>query len=337
MANIVLTNKCNLKCSYCFAKEITKQSIQYFTIENFIKALNYIKTGNTERVGIIGGEPLLHPYFYKFVEIMNKDNEISKFIIFTNGIELNKYIDILTPSKFGLLINCNSPKDMGNLYNKLENSIKLLEKSGKNEFVLGINIYSPFMDYSYIFDLLKITNQHKLRFSISISNIEKQNSSNILDVLKQFNHTILNFYNECIKNEIVPCFDCGGIPICIMNDDLIKAQIKIKEIQKKININQNIFGNPCSFQVDILPDLTAIRSICYPIHKKIPIFDFKSIQLLINYFNNDIDVYNKLLFASERCKDCKYRLLDLCHVCPSFMINQFKELKNYVLSKPIGF
>ena len=335
MPNIVLTNKCNLNCSYCFAKELTNQKEQSFSVENFVKAVNFIKSDNNPKIGIVGGEPTIHSDFSKFIEILNNDNEIRNCVIYTNGIELYKYIGILQPAKFGLLINCNSPSDIGYLYNKLENSLKLLSKSNKKEFSLGINIYSNTMDYSYIFNLLKIVNQHQLRFSISISNKEKQNSNDILDLLEQYNPIILNFYNDCIKNEIVPYLDCAGIPICIMNDELKKAQLKIGELQKKYKFYHNILGTPCSLQVDILPDLTAIRSICYPNYKeKFLISDFKSVSSLTKFFYNSIDVYHNLLFISEKCNECKYRLFGLCNVCLGFTINKFQEFKDYVLNSP---
>ena len=333
MPNLVLTNKCNLNCSYCFAKELTNREVQSFTIENFIKALNFIKTGNNQKIGIVGGEPLLHSKFADFIDILNNDEEINNCTIYTNGVELHKYIDILGSSKFGILINCNLPDNIGNLYTKLENSLKLLSKSNKKEFTLGINIYSLTMDYSFIFELLKIVNQHKLRFSISISNKEKQNCSDVLKHLKQFNPILLNFYNDCIKNKIVPYLDCGGIPICIMTDELKKAQLKIIEMRQKYNSYLNIFGNPCNLQVDILPDLTAIRAICYPNYEKVSISDFKSINSLMNYFYNNIDIYHKLLFASDNCRTCKYRLLGQCNLCFSFTANKFQKFKDYVFNK----
>ncbi len=333
MANIVLTNKCNLKCSYCFAKKLTdNKSLLSFSEENFIKAVDFIKTGKITCFGIVGGEPAIHPDFAKFLEIINKDNQINNCTIYTNGIEIYKYIDILQSSKFGVLINCNAPDDIGNLYIKLENTVKLLAKIEKKEFNLGINIYSETMDYSYIFDLLKIAKKHELRFSISISNNDKQNCSNILDLLKQFNPVILNFYNDCIKNEIVPYFDCSSIPMCIIDEKLITAQLKINELKKKYNVNRSIIGNPCSLKVDILPDLTAVRSICYPYYKKAQITDFKTINQLIKFFDNEVDVYHKLIFASEKCKTCKYRLIGQCNICPCFMMDKFQNLKNYVLN-----
>lgn len=71
MANIFLTRKCNLKCPYCFADEFVNQKNQDVTLENFKKILNFIKVDKTSKVGLIGGEPTLHP---KFNEILDKRN-----------------------------------------------------------------------------------------------------------------------------------------------------------------------------------------------------------------------------------------------------------------------
>ncbi len=333
MVNIVLTNQCNVKCSYCFAKEYRDNYLQNFNIENFIKAINFIKTGRHNSLGLVGGEPAIHKNFGNFIEIIDKDKDIKNCNIYTNGIETDKYISILKNSKFGLLINCNSPNDIGSLFCKLENNIKLLTKKRKKEFILGMNLYSPVMDYSYIFDLLKITKQHKLRFSISVSNTNKQNCNDVFNLLGQFNDILLQFYNDCIKNEVIPYSDCVGIPHCLLNDNLKKSRLKIIQLQKKYKIYDNIFGNPCSLEFDILPDLTAVRSICYPYYEKVFISDFKNVNSLINYFYNNIDIYHKLLFISDKCKTCKYRLLGECNICPVFTVNQFYKLKNYVLNK----
>ena len=61
MANLFLTRKCNLKCPYCFADEFVNKENEEYTMENFHKAINFIKTMPDERVGFIGGEPTLHP------------------------------------------------------------------------------------------------------------------------------------------------------------------------------------------------------------------------------------------------------------------------------------
>ncbi|MBQ9246625.1 radical SAM protein [bacterium] len=331
MANIVVTNKCNLKCPYCFASEVVQQETEMFTVENFIKALNFIKTRKNERVGLVGGEPTIHSKFGDFTKIIQNDNEITNCIIYTNGIELAKYIEIIKHDKFTLLLNCNAPYNIGNLYNKLEETITILAKEKKNRFNLGINIYKPDMDYSYIFDLLKLSKTNYLRYSISISNAEKAQSSNKLDYYRKFIPIITNFYKDCLKRDIIPSLDCNGIPICLTNNEIKQLQLEIFNIVKEKRTYCQIIGNPCPPSVDILPDLTAVRSICFPYNKSVPIYDFRIIDMLTEYFINEIDSNFKSLFISEECKTCKYKQKEICGVCPTFAINEFYEIKKQSL------
>ena len=134
MANIFLTRKCNLNCSYCFADEFVNKANEEITIDNFKTALQFIKTHKDEKVGLIGGEPTLHSAFAEILDILNSDDDITSYVIFTNGIELDKFIDRITNEKVGLLINCNSPENIGPKYEKLKSNINLLMKKGFYDF-----------------------------------------------------------------------------------------------------------------------------------------------------------------------------------------------------------
>ena len=327
MGDIVLTNKCNLKCSYCFANEIKNSETSEFDIINFKKAVDFIKTGKNERLGIVGGEPTIHPNFREFIELLNNDNQIFNYILFTNGIEIAKYIDVLKSDKVNILINCNSPEITGNLYNKLEDSIRVLAKEKKDKLALGTNIYSADMDYSYIFDLLKLAKSNILRFSVSISNADKINSKNGLECYEKYIPILHNFYKDCLKNEIIPQFDCNGIPYCLINTEMKKTLLRINNLQKKYNIHDKIMPEPCTPMVNILPDLTAVRSICYPYLKSVNISDFESIDVLKGYFYKEIDSNFNSLFLTEDCKTCNSRREGRCFVCPTFTINEFLKLK----------
>ena len=136
MANIFLTKKCNLKCPYCFADEFVNKDNQEISIENFKKALNFIKTNPLERIGLIGGEPTIYSNFHEILQIINNDKEINQVIVYTNGIEIDKYIESLENEKFNLLINCNCEKDIGKTnFDKLKNNISILKKFKKNKWI----------------------------------------------------------------------------------------------------------------------------------------------------------------------------------------------------------
>ena len=55
MANIFLTRKCNLKCSYCFTGEFVNKSNEEYTQKNLKKDIDFIKTDKEEPIGLMGG------------------------------------------------------------------------------------------------------------------------------------------------------------------------------------------------------------------------------------------------------------------------------------------
>ena len=82
MANLILTTKCQRKCTYCFAKNDRNTDLN-FSMDNFKKAINFISTG-FKGVNLLGGEPTLHKDFVSMLDYtINKDFLIQ---VFTNGM-----------------------------------------------------------------------------------------------------------------------------------------------------------------------------------------------------------------------------------------------------------
>lgn len=318
MANILLTNKCNLDCSYCFARESISNIQDEISIENFNKAIDFIKKDGTDEIGLIGGEPLLHSKFTEIIKILKNDNAINKVMIYTNGIELNKYFDILNTEKFYFLINCNSAENLGDKYNKLKDNIKLFNNS--NKAVLGINIYSGDKDNDYIFDLLKDFQNKILRLSVSFSNREKNETDDVLKKFREIKPIVFNLLEKCIKNNIVPYYDCNSIPNCILSVSDKRIILQLQQIAEKMKIKYSIISSckNCNPVIDILPDLTAIRCFSFPEYKKTDISQFNSLKQLNLYFYNQIDIFAKTHFINEQCEDCKYRLYNKCGICYSY-------------------
>jgi uncharacterized radical SAM superfamily Fe-S cluster-containing enzyme len=66
ISNIAIVNYCNLKCPYCFADNEQENPI-YMSLENYIKTLDFILKNPVDGIGILGGEPTLHPDFSKII------------------------------------------------------------------------------------------------------------------------------------------------------------------------------------------------------------------------------------------------------------------------------
>lgn len=333
MANIFLTSKCNLRCPYCFADEFVNKEYETVSIENFKKILGFVKTSPFERVGIIGGEPSLHPEFNQILNILNNDERVNHFVVFTNALEIDKYIDNIKNDKCSLLINCNSPVDIGtSRFEKLKENIKLIVKEKNNKNVnLGINLYSKDLDYSFIFDLLKLTSNNNLRFSTALPNTSKETSKDVLNDFIFMKDYLFKFFKDCYDREIVPGSDCNGIPHCILSVEEKKLLLSIRNLAVKYNIADTIESiHTCSPVIDIMPDMNAVRCFGLSKYTKVPISNFSNINNLRNYFYNKVDLYAKLSFENDKCIDCSSHYLGKCGICYTFKLNKMKWLKRYV-------
>ncbi|MCD7780471.1 MAG: radical SAM protein [Candidatus Gastranaerophilales bacterium] len=333
MSNIFLTKKCNLKCPYCFADEFVNKANEEITLENFNKALDFFKASRVNHVGLIGGEPTLHSHFKEIIDILNKDNMINSYTIYTNGLEIDKYMEDILNEKAGMLVNCNPPYDIGTArYKNLKENIAVLTEKKKDKFTLGINLYSKDMDYSYIFDLLKITGHHHVRFSTALPNIAKEKTHNILDSFKEMKPLIFGFFADCLKNEIVPNNDCNSFPDCIYTPEDKKLLLNLSVLANKYNMGIGTLGtcHTCSPVIDILPDLMAVRCFGLSTYMKKSITEFKNLENLNLYFYNKIDLFARLSYVNKECEDCKMRLLDKCGVCFTYKIHNIDNLKEVV-------
>ena len=76
---------CPNKCKFCSSNS-SKEKKTIITLEQFKKTINYfIKNGGIGEISISGGEPFLHPDFFKMIEFC-KNNGL-RTVVFTSGIK----------------------------------------------------------------------------------------------------------------------------------------------------------------------------------------------------------------------------------------------------------
>jgi organic radical activating enzyme len=85
---IFITNKCNLKCNGCFARNIMLDN-KDISLEEYTPAVSSFLNKGGRQINILGGEPLMHPNLKELLKI-NRENNI-KTTIYTNGALLDKY------------------------------------------------------------------------------------------------------------------------------------------------------------------------------------------------------------------------------------------------------
>lgn len=86
---IFITNDCNLRCTGCFARNIMGDKKNYMEIEEYKEIIKKAKEKGCQRITLIGGEPLKHPYLREMIY----ENNLLEFktTIYTNGYFLDTY------------------------------------------------------------------------------------------------------------------------------------------------------------------------------------------------------------------------------------------------------
>lgn len=121
-----LTNKCNLKCSFC-SMYSNPDNNKFLPFKKYRKILtkqcNKINRNDILIVQFEGGEPLLHPYLYLFIEYLNFVQEKMQYninlVIDTNGTLLEKHLETLiqftTRTKLATTIKISINTEIPNL------------------------------------------------------------------------------------------------------------------------------------------------------------------------------------------------------------------------------
>ena len=307
MANILLTYRCNLRCPYCFANEFVGKENTDITIENLLKAVSFITRTGPANIGLIGGEPTLHPGFALIMELLIANPMVKGIRVSTNGLLIDRHIEYLIHPKMDVCINCNSPDMIGEkAFSTLQKNLDLLilKHNMKEQIQLGINLYSNNLDYSFIMNLLQRYNIHRLRTSITVPDFSSGNTLDAMEYFKKRKKFLLQFYKDMDSIHVLPYSDCNRPPYCIWDDE---EKQWLEEYVAKFPDRHSNLTSTCSMcipAIDILPDLRAVRCFGMSDFLKAPISDFNDVPDLINYFVNEIDSSAYKLPTSEDCKTC---------------------------------
>lgn len=295
MANIAVNNYCNLRCPYCFANRyITEEEKNSITIEQLDRILEFLGRTHPGRIGIIGGEPTLHP---EFTDILKRVNEFCdaynvNSVIFTNGIHLHKYVRLIG-ERMNCLINVNHPTVVGesNWNSMIKSLNRMVACSNIQRVNLGINLYPDLEDFDYIFDLLKKYKKTTVRVSYVAPTCEYKDvdkDTYYTDAKKLFLPFVERAKSECISVHL----DCNHIPLCYFDDDeraLLEGVV-------------DGYHDYCSPVIDITPDFQC--TACFGAYELISLEKFENIDEVMRYIS-----YKKMYPLVEKnctgkCKTC---------------------------------
>lgn len=214
------SSSCNLNCSYCFYKDVSKNRdvfnngfMNIDTLQNIIKK---VLSENFSNINFIfqGGEPTLIglEFYEQVIELQNKynlNNAIITNSIQTNGINLTKnWVKLFKDNNFLVGVSLDGPKYIHDTYRNYYNTLGTYDEVMNfvcllKKYDVNFNILSVITKYSAshieeIYSFYKKQDFKYLQFIPCIKNFNTDNPSENLDYYLD-NDTYLYFLENLYK------------------------------------------------------------------------------------------------------------------------------------------
>lgn len=341
MANIMANDVCDLNCDYCFANEwVNGDTSSDITYENFKTAVDWINRsadlyGSDARIGIIGGEPLLHHDLETILEyaVMERRPK-QEILVFTNGLHLEKYAEYFSRNDIQVLINLNSPDKMfgggengKKAYDKIKRNIVFARMKGMSPSI-GVNYYKPDMDMGFVYELLEEIPFKTLRVGICAPNDDSKRNNGPFEYFNDIKEPFIEFARRLAEMGCSLHLDCQKFPQCIMGDSLDVFDEINREFKTNIEINECA---KCIPVIDITTDLKVVR--CFGMSKKeftADLSQFNTEEDAAGYFNSIMDNMAMLIPMGEQCKTCYEKFVGKCQGgCLGFKLDRLVNTMGY--------
>ncbi len=321
MTNILLTQRCVRSCPYCFAQKHMSDAPpdDVLSWENLIYLADFLEASGDQQVGLLGGEPTLHPDFVPFaLYLLERGFRVA---VFTSGIMSKPNLDRLQaslgglePGRLGFVCNLNEPRfspkgEMAQVHAFLEAFGPMVNP--------GFNIYRLDFDLTFLAETIT-------RFGLKPH------------IRLGMANPIPGMPNKHIRPEDMPAVvnrimeqavlldrlrvglgpDCG-FPLCAFSD----AQLGLFH---RMTGGQAHFG--CGPAIDIGPDMMVWS--CFPLsnHHKRSVFEFNRLEEIRDYFDQSLRTLRvEMGGLYEACDDCRYREDGLCAGgCAAHILSAFQ-------------
>ena len=300
MSNIAIVNYCNLKCPYCFAEDMIKEENTFMSLENYNKILDFILKNPQDKIGILGGEPTLHPNFSEIINITKEKCSKSHITLFTNGIELQKFLPLL--DNISILINYNNPNNLNEkqyikLTNTLDEIYRLNRFTHGGRCFIGCNLHLNCKNYDYIWKVVDKYSLNLIRCSVVSPGgiyVEWRNKKD--EYFNLMKPIYLDFCQQAIIHNCKISMDCSHIPNCYFTDEELKIINKACDEHKTCYL-------VCPSVIDFTVDLKA--TACFGAYSPIDYSKFTNTKSLSYYLTAK---YNKPLTKlnnTGKCATCE--------------------------------
>jgi hypothetical protein len=310
--NILLTNRCNRRCSYCFAQERIAfpagggerpAAPEIISEESFRTAVDYAQRDGRKVIGILGGEPSLHPRFLDLLGIAWGAGLHTK--VFSNGLWREEQIAEAerlgdgARERMHVVLNVNGPARTPRREQDAQEAF--LARLGRL-CSLSFNISRVDFDPAFLLDLIdRFGTQPHIRLGVAEPLARMENEHVPISEYRRLAPTLLRLAEACDARDVSLGFDCGFILCMFTPEELGRLAYAGAE-----------FKSGCGPALDVGTDLTTWS--CFPLSALgggRRLTEFADLEALTKHFQAEL----KPLFdagALPACAACKHRRRRRC-------------------------
>ena len=162
MANLVVSNVCDMNCAFCFARDHlgsshTDSGSRFISLDVFEEHLDFIERSGINEIRLIGGEPTLHPRFSELIRAARKRDR--HIVVFTHGLLSESALaclETLPVEQCTVLVNVNASRSPRSDYGSREQDERLkgLRRLGPRA-LLGFNIFQTNFQLDFLLPLIQ--------------------------------------------------------------------------------------------------------------------------------------------------------------------------------------
>ncbi len=309
--NILLTNSCNRRCRYCFAQERvsvgknaspTGKAPPVISREDFAYAIDFAVKSRIDNIGLLGGEPSIHPQFTTLLEdVWERDIKIK---VFTNGLWRERDIRFVERAaaknreKTTFVVNVNGPTVVPEEHERQEYFLSRLGSICSLSFNISRADFDPF----FLIDLInKYGTRRMIRLGVAQPLAKLDNEHIDVADYRSMVPTIMKLTDRCDEHNISLGFDCGFV-LCMFNNEELG----------RLTVAGARFRASCGPALDIGTDLTAWA--CFPLSTFAQgehLTDFEDAEHLNRFFREKLEP----LFSTgalPECVSCRHRKRNQC-------------------------
>lgn len=314
--NILITNHCPRKCSFCFARSKTGQALsaskaRQMSLEQLDKIMDFLERSGDKQLRLLGGEPTCHTELAPIIDrALARGFQVHLFSNCMMPAKVADYLASLPADKVSLLANVSiSENDTLEQKKRVEYALSVLGKRVQ----LGITVISPDFEYRYLLYLIdRYQLRRRIRVGIAQPIVGHDNAFLPPEQYRTTGKALVQMALECEGRDVLIGFDCG-LTLCMFDGEDFAVLARCSEGFKTV----------CQPILDVGPDMNVWH--CFPLSDVNNLFfnDFQDRQAMISAFREKTLPYRSFGCMPE-CRQCVYLRRGQCTGgCLAHAMNSF--------------